>query len=310
MAHIFISYAREDREQVLELYRRLKLEGLRLWMDEFDILPGQDWEAVIRSAIKNANLFLACLSNHSVHKRGVVQKEIKLALDILDEFPENQVFVIPVCLGHCVIPERLAKLHWIDLFAQGGYEKLVRSLSTLQIAQQPVDDDALALQLALPSTGTQWIIHCNILMIRVRQGQSQLLLKRISSGDGSGSFTVPCGNCQFEESLQHCAKQILLKETGAELVESRPISLVVRRIQSWQITLVGVLGEKFSFPRQFNAAVLWAQWGWYDVDHLPSPLLQATEIAVRHYLKDEFSGLKWDEVQSVQDDLIQPRLFD
>jgi hypothetical protein len=38
--------------------------------------------------------FLALLSQNSVTKRGYVQKELSEALDILDEFPSSEIFII------------------------------------------------------------------------------------------------------------------------------------------------------------------------------------------------------------------------
>jgi hypothetical protein len=50
-------------------------------MDIHDLLPGQDWHFVIVKMIEDATFFVACLSKNSVNKRGVIQEEIKKALD-------------------------------------------------------------------------------------------------------------------------------------------------------------------------------------------------------------------------------------
>ena len=57
MNHIFISYAREDRDVARKLYNRLKQEGFNPWLDQENIVPGQDWEKEIRKAIKEADIF-------------------------------------------------------------------------------------------------------------------------------------------------------------------------------------------------------------------------------------------------------------
>lgn len=63
--------------------------GLRPWLDEEDILPGQDWESEIRRAIRKSRYVLVCLSESSVTKSGFIHKEIKQALDIADEQPSG-----------------------------------------------------------------------------------------------------------------------------------------------------------------------------------------------------------------------------
>ena len=64
----------------------------------------------------------------SITKTGYVQKELKRALDVADEQPEGSIFLIPVRLEECEVPERLSSFHWVDLFRQQGYERLMKSL--------------------------------------------------------------------------------------------------------------------------------------------------------------------------------------
>ena len=114
---VFISYAREDRKTALKLYHDLKKAGLNPWLDLKNLLPGQNWQRHIELAIKSSDFFIALLSNNSVSKKGYVQKELKKALDILDEYPHGEGFVIPVRLDECLPDnEKLENLHWADLF--------------------------------------------------------------------------------------------------------------------------------------------------------------------------------------------------
>ncbi len=124
----FLCHASEDKEAVRELYARLCTDGFAPWLDEEDLLPGQDWELEVRKAVRGADVVLVCLSSKAVSKRGFIQKEIKFALDVADEQPEGAIFVIPVRLEACDVPERLKGRHWVDLFGEGGYERLQRAL--------------------------------------------------------------------------------------------------------------------------------------------------------------------------------------
>jgi hypothetical protein len=71
---------------------------------------------------------IVCLSRSSITKEGYVQKEIRYALDVAEEKPEGTIFLIPARLDECEIPERLKSLHWVDLFKDPGYQKLLRAL--------------------------------------------------------------------------------------------------------------------------------------------------------------------------------------
>ncbi len=128
MSKIFLCHASQDKAQVRDLYQRLRSDGFEVWLDTEDLLPGHDWDLKIRQAIRTSRTVLVCLSSTSSNKKGYVQKEIKHALDVADEQPEGSIFLIPVRLEHCEVPDRLRKWHWVDLFEESGYVKLIRAL--------------------------------------------------------------------------------------------------------------------------------------------------------------------------------------
>lgn len=114
---VFISYAREDVEHARRVHEALKNAGANPWLDEVDLLPGQDWRNAITTAISESRYFIALISSKSVGKRGFVQKEFKQALDVLDEFPESDVFLIPARVDDAEPSyAKLKKLHRVDLF--------------------------------------------------------------------------------------------------------------------------------------------------------------------------------------------------
>ena len=124
---VFLCHASEDKEAVRSLYRTLQQSGFHPWLDEEDLLPGQDWNAEITKAVQAAHVVLVCLSQRS-EKRGYVQKEIVRALDVADEQPEGTIFLIPVRLEDCQVPDRLRRWQWVDVFKEGGYTKLEAAL--------------------------------------------------------------------------------------------------------------------------------------------------------------------------------------
>ena len=125
---IFLCYAREDEEKVNNLYQKLCDEGFKPWMDKKDILPGEQWEFCIPRAIRRSDFFLACLSANSVTKRGYLQKEIKEGLDIWDEMLEDDIYLIPVRLEDCEVPERLRDFQWVNLFEEDSWTRLVKAI--------------------------------------------------------------------------------------------------------------------------------------------------------------------------------------
>ena len=113
---------------IRQVYDRLRDDGVVPWLDEKNILPGQDWDAEIRKAVRNSHAILVCLSSKSVNKEGYLQREIRFALDVADEKPDGTIFIIPVKLDDCEIPDRLQKLQFVKYTNENGYEMIIRAL--------------------------------------------------------------------------------------------------------------------------------------------------------------------------------------
>jgi transcriptional regulator with XRE-family HTH domain len=127
---VFLCHSSGDKPAAQHLYNRLHADGVDPWLDVEKLLPGQDWELEIRKAVKNSDIIIICLSEHSINKKGFVQKEIKFALDVADEQPEGTIFLIPLRLEQCEVPDRLRSKHWVDYFRSDGYERLIHALRT------------------------------------------------------------------------------------------------------------------------------------------------------------------------------------
>jgi TIR domain-containing protein/type VII secretion system (Wss) protein YukD len=128
--HIFICYSSNDKKAVHDLYNELRQCGFDAWLDENRLLPGQDWNLEIRKAVRNSNIVLVCLSRGSIGKAGFIQKEIKYALDVADEQPEGSIFLVPLKLEECDVPERLRQWQWVNFYEEQGLEKLLKALNT------------------------------------------------------------------------------------------------------------------------------------------------------------------------------------
>ncbi len=126
---VFLCHSSNDKPAVRKLYNRLKADNIELWLDERKLLAGQDWNLEITKAVRSANVVIVCLSRSSVNKAGYIQKEIKDALDVADEQPEGTIFLIPLKLEECDVPERLRRWHWVNFFEDDGYTRLMSALS-------------------------------------------------------------------------------------------------------------------------------------------------------------------------------------
>jgi hypothetical protein len=104
--HVFICYAREDSNFVLKLAANLKGRGVPVWLDQWDIPLGANWNATIDDAIYSSEHFLIVLSPNSVGSNEV-SGELLLAL-------KNKKHVVPVLYQSCRIPRQLLPIQRAD----------------------------------------------------------------------------------------------------------------------------------------------------------------------------------------------------
>lgn len=125
---LFMCHSSGDKQTVRQLTVRLQHDGVDAWIDDDKLLPGQDWKHEISQSLRRSDAVLVCLSRSSITKAGFVQRELKEALDLSDEQPDGTIFLIPLRLESCDVPERLRRWQWVDYYEPDGYDKLRNAL--------------------------------------------------------------------------------------------------------------------------------------------------------------------------------------
>ena len=124
----FLCYAKENSTSVREFRERLKAEDwIDPWFDEEDILPGQMWEESVIEAVHNSHAVIIFLSSIAIRQEGFFHKELKLALDAATEKPDGTIFIIPIRLDVCDVPERLQPYQYVDYFGDEEHKERVYS---------------------------------------------------------------------------------------------------------------------------------------------------------------------------------------
>jgi TIR domain len=102
-------------------------------MDDFDLLPGDRWKTSLRrTIIYQARAFISLLSRKAVSKRGTFYLELRLALEIVSECPEDTIFLLPVRIDDCVLPVSITEiLNYIDIFPNYdlGLQRILAALT-------------------------------------------------------------------------------------------------------------------------------------------------------------------------------------
>jgi hypothetical protein len=127
---IFVSYAREDQGPAGRLVDFLRAAGYDTWFDKDSLHAGQDWRRVIEQEIARADLLIICLSKNSVDKTGFVQKEMRLAVQQAELRPDSRVYIIPVSLDGCTVPQALERLQVLDLRDPDAGDRLLKAMGS------------------------------------------------------------------------------------------------------------------------------------------------------------------------------------
>jgi hypothetical protein len=104
LPRVFLSYATENRAQVILLHDALESLGFEVWMDTH-LQSGQDWKNAIDQSLEQADFFLVCLSLQFANRlRSGVFPEIYDAIAIQRQCPPDAVFILVAELSNCEIP--------------------------------------------------------------------------------------------------------------------------------------------------------------------------------------------------------------
>ena len=168
VGHVFISYVREDSGEVDELQQELEAAGILVWRDTADLWPGEDWDAKIRQAItRDALVFIACFSSHSVtRQRSYQNEELLLAIEQLRRRQPGDPWLIPVRFDDCELPDyqlgagrTLTSLQRADLFGpdrRRAAERLVTAVNRLLGQHAPAElRPQTAARLRVPIAGPE-----------------------------------------------------------------------------------------------------------------------------------------------------------
>lgn len=150
--HAFISYVREDADRVKDIVSALKAADIPVWTDKTKLSPGEDWQLTIRKAIqRNALAFVAVFSSKSqARDKSYQHEELSLAVEQFRQHPPGRIWLIPVRLDDCELPDyplgagrTLDSLQRVDLFGEDAKDEMIRLVTAvLRVLREGMLDSA------------------------------------------------------------------------------------------------------------------------------------------------------------------------
>jgi len=222
-AEVFVSYASEDRERILDLVESLSGAGVSVWIDQMGIEGATMWSQEIVEAIDGCKVLILAISQQSTESENVV-KELALA-------SERRKKILPVCLESSGIPKsmeyQLAGIQRVEYFAEEkeqGLQAMIRSLAKLGVT---VSDEASEEAAKAPgfvshgpshhtgSTGvkresTVWLKVVAGVAILAVLGLAGALIMDSSPAPAPGPFVLGQAQTNTTEQMQPLAKPVTL----------------------------------------------------------------------------------------------------
>lgn len=117
----------------------------------------------------------------------------------------------------------------------------------------------------------------------VRDGKF-LIGERLSS-HGAGSFCIPGGHMEFDESFEDTARRELAEETGLEDVEIKDLICVKNdRVYDKHFITIGMLAEWKSGEAVAMEPDKARNWAWYEPAQIPRNMFLPSKAVIENYL--------------------------
>jgi hypothetical protein len=110
---VFLCHNSEDKPTVIEIAQQLQQNGLKPWLDVWELRPGSIWQFVLEQQIENIGAAAVFVGQQGL---GPWQEQEIYAF--LQEFMRRKCPVIPVLLSDAPqqprLPIFLRSCHWVD----------------------------------------------------------------------------------------------------------------------------------------------------------------------------------------------------
>ena len=111
---VFISYNSEDHDSVVELAMLLKRRGLSVWIDIWELQPGQPWVQGLEHAIRSCQSAIVAVGRSGMGPWQNVEMRSALMLIVNDKRPLIPV-LLPDAPNRVELPIFLSGMTWVDL---------------------------------------------------------------------------------------------------------------------------------------------------------------------------------------------------
>jgi hypothetical protein len=120
---VFISHSSVDKPWVIELKEALEGRGIKVWLDNDEIRPGEKIAKALERGIEASRSVALVVSPESM-KSGWVREEYDRALE-LEKAKRQPILLIPIILRTAKVPGFLSTRRWVDFRDENTFKENV-----------------------------------------------------------------------------------------------------------------------------------------------------------------------------------------
>lgn len=114
--------------------------------------------------------------------------------------------------------------------------------------------------------------------------EGKVLVAKRKGSHGEGEYSFPGGHLENMESFEHCARREIREECGIEIQNIRFLCLAnVIKYNPKHYVHIGLAADWKSGEPQILEPDRNDEWGWFDLNSLPSPFFEMAKLQVEAY---------------------------
>ncbi len=105
---------------------------------------------------------------------------------------------------------------------------------------------------------------------------------------GEGTWTMPGGKLEFQESFEEGGMREVMEETGIKLNQIKVICVNNDRVDTAHFVTIGLFSEDFDGEPQVLEPDEITEWRWFSLDNLPDKIYFPSAKVLENYKQKEF----------------------
>lgn len=136
---LFLSHSHKDKDPVHRLARRLQEAGLKVWLDEWQIKPGDYIFLKVEDGLSRSRALVLCMT---VNTFGSEWVQMELGTVMFRDPVNSERRFLPLLMADCEIPDNIRGYAYIDYRQESAeaFQRLARACQPAEVVKETVQE--------------------------------------------------------------------------------------------------------------------------------------------------------------------------